>query len=211
MSTKVSDKVKMKKRVKATPLHVREFKHPNNELAVLIHYRSGRFDNKSQTDPAIQAFFDDGKVKSYEFWTRGVPHRDDGLPQFEEVYPSGALKEAKWIVNGKLHRVNAPASVRYYENGKAQTLRYWQKDMPHRPHKEGPAYQSFREDGQPDEVLYIEWDKLHRPQAEGPARIKYKYSQSGELVETIEEFWENHKKVGEMQNGKFVPSLPKSE
>lgn len=170
---KAMDAVVKQTTSKKQSLHVREYTDDNGNLIVRLTLRNNRLHDADATQPAIQYFYSNLTTKGYEFWQHGVAHKEDG-PQFELIYPDGKVKERKWIVKGKLHRKgDLPASVRYYKNGNAEVIRFWQNDKPHRPHKKGPAYTKFREDGTKEIEMYIEKDKLHRPISAGPALIKY--------------------------------------
>lgn len=80
---------------------------------------------------------------------KGGGHRENG-PSYIEYYECGAKKMEEWNINGKHHRIGAPAWTGWYEPKKGELFgkkeEAWKENnMLHRVN--GPAYQSWYSNG----------------------------------------------------------------
>ena len=69
-----------------------------------------------------------------------------------EYYLDGIVCLEKFMLHGKLHRVDGPAVIKYYPSGEKEYEEYYKNGKVHRDN--GPAYISYYIDGRIDEKWY---------------------------------------------------------
>jgi antitoxin component YwqK of YwqJK toxin-antitoxin module len=77
-----------------------------------------------------------------------------------EYFPSGCLASKEWFFNGKHHRIDGPASIRYHENGMIMIEKWYINDIWHRIG--GPAIIYYHENGTISSEEWYFSGKLHR-------------------------------------------------
>jgi antitoxin component YwqK of YwqJK toxin-antitoxin module len=75
------------------------------------------------TYPNTVEYYENGKVKSQEWWINGELHNENG-PSYIDYYENGQIELKSWKINGKSHNENGPAYIWYYENGEIE-LKSW--------------------------------------------------------------------------------------
>lgn len=74
-------------------------------------------------------------------------------PASEEFYyPSGNIRIRWYYINDKLHKVNEPAMIIYFEDGRESEVAYYLNNMMH--NKNGPAYSSFYDNGAQNKIIW---------------------------------------------------------
>jgi antitoxin component YwqK of YwqJK toxin-antitoxin module len=75
---------------------------------------------------------------------------------FKNYYPSGKIRSKDYYLryNDKLHRIDGPAYIYYYESGKIYTVGYYINGQKHR--LDGPAEIDYNCDG----IIVFERDNL---------------------------------------------------
>jgi antitoxin component YwqK of YwqJK toxin-antitoxin module len=69
-------------------------------------------------------YYESGQLKEEKYCVDGKRHRLDA-PAVTKYYESGQLKEESYFVDGKIHRLDAPAVTKYYESGQLKEESYW--------------------------------------------------------------------------------------
>jgi antitoxin component YwqK of YwqJK toxin-antitoxin module len=88
----------------------------------------------------------------------------------KKYFQNGKLwTETYRLKNEKLHRLDGPAFIEYYESGKVRQKEYLVENEYHR--LDGPAYVEYYESGEISEKQYYIYGELHR--LDGPAEILY--------------------------------------
>lgn len=62
-----------------------------------------------------------------------------------ERFPNGSVKKVEWELGGRLHRLDGPASLRFYPNGKIYRELYYRHGLEHRI--DGPSSVTYAPDG----------------------------------------------------------------
>ena len=88
-----------------------------------------------------------------EYWENdnGAYHRLDG-PAVIEYYPDGKPERETYYWNGILHRIGGPCNVRYYPSGQKKYEAYLVKGKNHR--NDGPSHISYTKSGT---ILMVEY------------------------------------------------------
>ena len=131
------------------------YKKPNG----LLHREDG---------PAVIVYYENGNIKSEEYYIDGERHREDGPTQIS-YYSDGLISEVSYFLNGIRHRDQAPAIQTFYNNGKKSSELYYINNRLHR--EDGPAIAYWYEDGSLNSEEYHINGLLHRENA--PAKIRY--------------------------------------
>ena len=88
--------------------------------------------------------WDNGNIEIEAYRVDGKLHRTDG-PAYIRYYEDGNIESESYLVDGKRYRTNGPAYIEYYENGNIQYELYWVDGKLHRT--DGPAYIKYHENG----------------------------------------------------------------
>ena len=99
-------------------------------------------------------YFQNGKIKSEDWFLNDKRHRDGGKPARIAYYESGETEYEEWFLNDKQHRDGGkPAIIDYYENGQV-SYEGWHLNSGW--HRDGgkPARIFYHENGQ---ILSEEW------------------------------------------------------
>ena len=129
--------------------HVKEITYSNVD-------NSDQLKNKKIQKTKSESRFDDLKV-------------DDNPPTKIIRRPDDGSKSKEWYQDGKLHRLNGPAIIDYYEDGSIQSESWYQDGKRHR--LDGPAYIIYYQDGSIQSESWYQDGKFHR--LDGPAEIFY--------------------------------------
>lgn len=90
--------------------------YPNGVIHIEAWYVNG-VEHRAQY-PALITYTEKGRIKHKVWYTAGVVHRKD-RPAFVEYYTTLAqsIKQVEYRSNGKLHRNNGPAVIKYTNLG----------------------------------------------------------------------------------------------
>ena len=166
-----SKKIKSEKWMLGDKLHridgpalVRYNKHGNVKFEE--YYVNGEY---REDGPAVIGFYLSGEIRFEEYYSKDI---DNDEPTRIEYSRKGSIIVKEWEVNGKYHRKDGPAVIRYYSShGVLKILGeyYFIDGKSHR--EDGPADFSYYGNG----IIAIEGysidGKSHRE--DGPADIKY--------------------------------------
>ena len=61
-------------------------------------------------------YYSSGKIESEQWYLNGKLHREDGPAYIKYLY-SGELWIKEWYLNDQLHRINGPAIIEYLYSG----------------------------------------------------------------------------------------------
>jgi antitoxin component YwqK of YwqJK toxin-antitoxin module len=110
----------------------------------------------------------DGKILEEEYLMNGKRHRLDG-PAFIRYSQDGNTLEEIYYVNGKENRLDGPAYIRYYDNGNKQLEEYYINGEYYRA--DGPSLINYYENGNKSTEEYYVGHNRNR--LNGPSLINY--------------------------------------
>ena len=118
--------------------------------------------------PTLVERYDDGTIKSEEWYVGEVSHRADG-PAHVRYYPDGSVEYEAWHVDDKHHRIDGPAVVGYRPDGTIKFEEWLVDDKHHRI--DGPAVVWYHPDGTVESEAWFVDGEPHR--TDGPANVQY--------------------------------------
>ena len=77
-----------------------------------------------ENEPAWIDYFENGNIKSMDYYINGDTHREDG-PAVIGYYENGNIRFKSYFVNDKIHREDGPADTYYSEDGLASCKNYY--------------------------------------------------------------------------------------
>ena len=93
-----------------------------------------------------------------EWYLNGKRHRLDG-PAYIRYFPGqDIISEVEiWYLNGKQHRADGPAYIIHNISGSSHIEEYWIHDKRHRPIEQGPAKIYYGYDSDEGKLYYATW------------------------------------------------------
>ena len=93
-----------------------------------------------------KGYYENGNIKYECYYLNGKCHRDDG-PAYIRYYEyiNACVYYKQYYTNGVWNRINGPAVIFYYENGNLEHEHYYLNGTRHRDN--GPAYIAYYPDG----------------------------------------------------------------
>jgi antitoxin component YwqK of YwqJK toxin-antitoxin module len=127
----------------------------------LIHTWRNKYGEYHRTDgPAVIRYYQDGEIRSEEYYVNGQSHRMDG-PAYISYYNNGQIKYEEYSINNQRHRVDGPAYIGYFKDGSTDCEQYWINGKQHRT--DGPAWIEYYPDGKISyEQYYINGKKINK-------------------------------------------------
>ena len=111
----------------------------------------------NQSEHVIEKRHANGQVEYEEWRVDGKRHRLDG-PAWVRYHDNGQVESEEWLVDGKRHRLDGPAYVEYHANGQVAGEYWYVNGLNHR--LDGPARVWYHDNGQVAKFWYYEDQKV---------------------------------------------------
>lgn len=93
--------------------------------AICINWTRDGMAHREHDQPAAIVYSPDGHLLGRKWCQNGVTCRDNDRPSVVEYYNNGNIRSRKWIGVTGLHRDNAPALIKYNEDGTVNEQLYF--------------------------------------------------------------------------------------
>ena len=122
-------------------------------------------------------------------WKKDMVYSITYRPKIKHYPDTNKIKSISFKRNGKLHNVEFPAIIKYYEDGSIELEEYYFEGKLHRPPTDGPAIIWYDKSSNIMGESYYIKGKLHR--FGGPACVWY--NDDGKIFH--EEYWLDDKRI----------------